>query len=94
MNLRELLGREFASTIDETVAANTSLERNHEGRVFLFHPYCNESNCESSYRGYCLQYWCVPCGTTQATFELWGGGVQAVVHAAVNKVCLVVLEHT
>ena len=33
MNLRELLGREFASTIDQTVAENTSLERNHEGRV-------------------------------------------------------------
>ncbi len=74
MNLRELLGREFASTIDETIAENTALERNHEGRVFLFHPYCNDGNCNNNYRNYCIQYWCVPCGTTQATFELWGGG--------------------
>ena len=74
MNLRELLGREFASTIDQTVAENTSLERNHEGRVFLFAPYCNDSNCQSNYWEYCIQHWCVPCGTTQATFELWGGG--------------------
>ena len=74
MNLRELLGREFASTIDQTIAENTSLERNHEGRVFLFHPYCNNNNCDSNYWEYCIQHWCVPCGTTQATFELWGGG--------------------
>ena len=74
MNLRELLGREFASTIDQTIAENTSLERNHEGRVFLFAPYCNLGNCESNYWEYCIQHWCVPCGTTQATFELWGGG--------------------
>ena len=74
MNLRELLGREFASTIDQTIAENTSLERNHEGRVFLFAPYCNNNNCNSNYWEYCIQHWCVPCGTTQATFELWGGG--------------------
>ena len=74
MNLRELLGREFASTIDQTIAENTSLERNHEGRVFLFAPYCNNNNCDSNYWEYCIQHWCVPCGTTQATFELWGGG--------------------
>ena len=74
MNLRELLGREFASTIDQTIAENSSLERNHDGRVFLFHPYCNNNNCDSNYWEYCIQHWCVPCGTTQATFELWGGG--------------------
>jgi len=74
MNLRELLGREFASTIDQTIAENSALERNHDGRVFLFHPYCNNNNCDSNYWEYCIQHWCVPCGTTQATFELWGGG--------------------
>ena len=21
-----------------------------------------------------MEYWCMPCGTTQATFEIWGGG--------------------
>ena len=36
--------------------------------------YCNMHNCDDSYRHYYMQYWCVPCGTTSITWEIWGGG--------------------
>lgn len=73
-NLRGLLGKEFASTITDTAAVYGSYTRVRDGMVFNFHPYCNRGNCEQSYHDYCINHWCVPCGTTQITFELWGGG--------------------
>lgn len=73
-NLRSLIGREYASTLDNTIGEVGSLDMNNEGRVFLFRGYCGDGNCNSNYWEYCLQHWCVPCGTTQVTFELWGGG--------------------
>jgi hypothetical protein len=72
-NLRGLLGKEFASTLNATVGEFGALDKNNNGRVYLFHPYCNNGNCESNYWEYC-NYWCAPCGTTHVTFELWGGG--------------------
>jgi hypothetical protein len=72
-NLRELLGKEFGSTIQSTAAVFGSYNKVRDGKVFNFMPYCNES-CDNSYRGYCMEYFCIPCGTTQMTFELWGGG--------------------
>ena len=73
-NLRSLIGREYASTLDNTIGEVGALDMNNEGRVFIFRGYCGEGNCDSSHWNYCLQHWCVPCGTTQVTFELWGGG--------------------
>lgn len=73
-NLRGLLGKEFGSTIDDTAATFGSYTKVRDGMVFNFMPYCNMGNCDNSYRGYYIQHWCVPCGTTQITFELWGGG--------------------
>ena len=72
-NLRGLLGKEFDSTVLETAGQFGSYEKIRDGKVYNFAPYCN-LNCDSSYRGYCQEYWCVPCGTTQLTFEMWGGG--------------------
>jgi hypothetical protein len=72
-NLRDLLGREFDSTVLDTAATFGSYDKVRDGKVFNFAPYCN-LECDSSYRGYYMEYWCVPCGTTQITFELWGGG--------------------
>ena len=73
-NLRGLLGKEFGSTIDDTAATFGSYTKVRDGMVFNFMPYCNMGNCDNNYRGYYIQHWCVPCGTTQITFELWGGG--------------------
>lgn len=73
-NLRKLIGREYASTIQSTIGEVGALDMNNEGRVFLFRGYCHDSNCNNEYWNYCLQHWCVPCGTTSVTFELWGGG--------------------
>jgi len=73
-NLRGLLGKEFGSTLLTTAGEVGSLSRVRDGKQFVFHPYCNLNNCEANYHEYCLLNWCVPCGTTQITFELWGGG--------------------
>ena len=73
-NLRGLLGKEFGSTIDDTAATFGSYTKVRDGMVFNFMPYCNMGNCDNNYRGYYIQHWCVPCGTTQITVELWGGG--------------------
>ena len=73
-NLRGLLGKEFASTVADTASQYGSYSKVRDGKVMNFMSYCNMTNCEDSYRHYYMQYWCVPCGTTQITFELWGGG--------------------
>ena len=72
-NLRGLLGKEFDSTVLETAGTYGSYEKVRDGKVYNFAPYCN-LNCDNNYRGYCQEFWCVPCGTTQITFEIWGGG--------------------
>lgn len=72
-NLRGLLGKEFASTIQATAGEFGSYNKVRDGKVFNFMPYCNQG-VDGSYRGYCVEFFCVPCGTTQMTFELWGGG--------------------
>lgn len=73
-NLRSLLDREYASTVNSTAALYGSLDRVRDGKVMNFMPHCNMGNCDDSYRRYYMQYWCVPCGTTSITWELWGGG--------------------
>lgn len=74
-NLRGLLGKEFKSTVASTFAEVGSLEKMNDGRTYVFHPGCNLDNCdETGYRDRCIQFFCMPCGTTSATFELWGGG--------------------
>lgn len=72
-NLRKLLGREFDSTVLQTAGTFGSYTKIRDGKVFNFAPHCN-LGCDNSYRGYCMEYFCVPCGTTQMTFEIWGGG--------------------
>lgn len=72
-NLRGLLGKEFDSTVLQTAGTFGSYEKVRDGKVYNFLPYCN-LNCDNSYRGYCQEFWCVPCGTTSITFEIWGGG--------------------
>jgi hypothetical protein len=73
-NLRQLLGKEFDSTVLSTAGTFGSYEKIRDGKVTNMAPYCNMQNCETSYRGYYMEYFCVPCGTTQMTFEIWGGG--------------------
>jgi hypothetical protein len=72
-NLRKLLGKEFGSTVLAAASEYASLSKVRDGKVFNMYPYCNISK-DNNYRGYCMEYWCMPCGTTQATFEIWGGG--------------------
>lgn len=69
-NLRELLGKETLTSVQ----SGTSITGLNDGKTFIFHPYCNIGNCEQNYHDYCINYWCVPCGTTHMTFEIWGGG--------------------
>lgn len=73
-NLRGLLGKEYASTLPDAVAKYGSFSKVRDGKVHNFASYCNMHNCDDSYRHYYMQYYCVPCGTTQITWELWGGG--------------------
>jgi len=73
-NLRGLLGKEYASTLPDAVAKYGSFSKIRDGKVHNFASYCNMHNCDDSYRHYYMQYYCVPCGTTQITWELWGGG--------------------
>ncbi len=74
-NLRSMLGKEFGSTIQATAGQYGSYSKVRSGRVLNYHPWCNNDGCGyDGYRGYYMQHWCVPCGTTQITFELWGGG--------------------
>jgi len=73
-NLRQLLNKEFASTVAATNGSVGAFNKVRDGKQFVFAPYCNLENCDTSYHSYCLLNWCVPCGTTQITFEMWGGG--------------------
>lgn len=70
-NLRGLLGKETVTSLTTSAASLPGL---NDGKVFILSPYCNLDNCDTSYFNYCIVNWCVPCGTTQATFEIWGGG--------------------
>lgn len=72
-SLRQALGIEFASTLATSFAEIGKMSKLREGKVFNFAPHCL-SSVDTNYRGHCMEYWCVPCGTTQLTFELWGGG--------------------
>lgn len=73
-NLRGLLGKEFASTLPDAVSKYGTYSKVRDGKVHNFMSYCNMHNCDDSYRHYYMQYWCVPCGTTSITWEIWGGG--------------------
>ena len=70
-NLRSLLGKE---TITSLSSAPATIDGINDGKVFILPPQCNLDNCQVNYSEYCLRFWCVPCGTTQITFEMWGGG--------------------
>lgn len=70
-NLRSLLGKE---TITSLSSAPATIDGINDGKVFILPPQCNLDNCNVNYSEYCLRFWCVPCGTTQITFEMWGGG--------------------
>jgi hypothetical protein len=70
-NLRSLLNKETITSLSSGGAAIQGID---DGKQFIFHPQCNLDCCFTNYSEYCLRFFCVPCGTTQMTFEIWGGG--------------------
>lgn len=69
-NIRSLLGKEFASTVSGLGNATPPI---HDGKVFIFMDQHRSCRCECQGHN-CIQRWCVPCGVTHMTFEVWGGG--------------------
>ena len=68
--IRNLLGREFTSTVG---GLGTTTEPIHDGKVWVFMDMNRNCYCQCANTN-CICRWCVPCGTTRATFEIWGGG--------------------
>lgn len=71
-SLRNLLGQEFQSTLGGVEGQVP--EPLHQGRVLTFN-YQKQCCCYSCGLDQGSRtMWCVPVGTTRATFEAWGGG--------------------
>jgi len=68
--IRNLLGKEFRSSVG---ALGTTVEPIHDGKVFIFAAN-HRSCCCNCGTNNCICNWCVPCGVTKVTFEIWGGG--------------------
>ena len=69
--IRNLLGKHFKSTVG---GLGTTTEPIHDGKVLIYMSLCSSCcSCDVA-NPQCICNWCMPCGTTRATFEIWGGG--------------------
>ena len=68
--IRNLLGKEFTSSVS---GLGTTSEPIHDGKVFIFMDMNRNFYCDCAQTN-CIRNWCVPCGVTRVTFEIWGGG--------------------
>ena len=68
--IRNLLGKEFKSSVG---SLGTTAEPIHDGKVWIYMD-MNRACCCQCANTNCICRWCVPCGVTKVTFEIWGGG--------------------
>ena len=68
--IRNLLGKEFKSSVS---ALGTTAEPIHDGKVWIYMDMQRSCCCQCANTN-CICRWCVPCGVTKVTFEIWGGG--------------------
>lgn len=68
--IRNLLGKEFKSSVS---ALGTTVEPIHDGKVWIYMDMQRSCCCQCANTN-CICRWCVPCGVTKVTFEIWGGG--------------------
>lgn len=68
--IRDLLGKEFKSSVG---GLGTTAEPIHDGKVWIFMDMNRSCRYECGNTN-CICQWCVPCGVTKVTFEIWGGG--------------------
>ena len=68
--IRNLLGKEFKSSVS---ALGTTVEPIHDGKVWIYMDLHRSCCCQCANTN-CICRWCVPCGVTKVTFEIWGGG--------------------
>lgn len=70
-NIRNLLGKQFKSTVS---GLGTTVEPIHDGKVLIYMSLCAACQACDVANPQCICNWCVPCGVTRMTFEIWGGG--------------------
>jgi hypothetical protein len=75
--LRDLFGK-FDQVLQSEIDAGEVEVFGYDGKAFTVDTFChntdNGPNCCDQYNANLVCFWCMPQGTTKATFEIWGGG--------------------